>query len=260
MFTEHNNQNKKKRLNKQTVCFYGTFPEASNVFLNHSHAPAAKMERSGAGAQGPALPRRKDPRAWPARPGSEQRRASARAAPQGSPEPRAPLPQPARRAETERWRRHLPHSAAPKAPDRAPGRSRRPAEPRRAPVHGRHSAQSSSKQRKAADRHSHGHVPPTSKRKLHLPPHGSSPLQAGLRPHPARPGGEQFPPAAGSGAPCRAGPGAKFKAGRRGRESSSKVGGGLNRPGAALGLKPQAGYRVRRCGRVTRLLSCLTGS
>lgn len=209
--------------------FYGTFLEASNVFLNHSRAPAAKMERSGAGAQGPTLSRsptrgHKDPRAWPARPGSEQRRAARRAAPQGCPEPRAPLPQPARRAEIERWRLHLPRSAAPKAPDRAPGRSRRPAGPRRAPAHGRHSAQASSKQRKAADRHSHGHVPPTSKRKLHLPLHGSSQLQAGLRPHPARPGGEQFPPAAGSGAPCGAGPGAKFKAGRRGRDSSPSLG------------------------------------
>lgn len=150
------------------------------------------MERSGAGAQGPTLSRsptrgHEDPRAWPARPGSEQRRAARRAAPQGCPEPRAPLPQPARRAEIERWRLHLPRSAAPKAPDRAPGRSRRPAGPRRAPAHGRHSAQASSKQRKAADRHSHGHVPPTSKRKLHLPPHGSSQLQAGLRPHPAGP-------------------------------------------------------------------------
>lgn len=66
--------------------FYGTFLEASNVFLNHSRAPAAKMERSGAGAQGPTLSRsptrgHKDPRAWPARPGSEQTRAARRAAP-----------------------------------------------------------------------------------------------------------------------------------------------------------------------------------
>lgn len=179
------------------------------------HFLGARLEATRTRARGPLgqVLSRGGPRAAPRR-----------AAPQGCPEPRAPLPQPARRAEIERWRLHLPRSAAPKAPDRAPGRSRRPAGPRRAPAHGRHSAQASSKQRKAADRHSHGHVPPTSKRKLHLPLHGSSQLQAGLRPHPARPGGEQFPPAAGSGAPCGAGPGAKFKAGRRGRDSSPSLG------------------------------------
>lgn len=140
------------------------------------HFLGARLEATRTPARGPLgqVLSRGGPRAAPRR-----------AAPQGCPEPRAPLPQPARRAEIERWRLHLPRSAAPKAPDRAPGRSRRPAGPRRAPAHGRHSAQASSKQRKAADRHSHGHVPPTSKRKLHLPLHGSSQLQAGLRPHPA---------------------------------------------------------------------------
>lgn len=157
----------------------------------------------------------------------EQRRASPPAPPRRGAAPartRSSRPAPAPRSPSHSPRLHarerpavlVPHAAAPKAPQRAPGRSWRPHELRR------HLAQSATEQREAADRHCHGCNPGFQTEDL--PPVARVLTAAGRAPPPPSPAGEQVPLAAGSGASCRggargqahgrrAGPGVKLRSG-----------------------------------------------
>lgn len=133
----------------------------------------------------------------------------------------------------------LPHAAAPKAPERAPGRSWHPHELRRAPAQRRHLAQAAAEQREAADRHCHGCNPGLQTERL---PPVARVLTAADRapPHPARRDNKshwQRVPGRLAGA----GPGAKLKAGRRGH--GIKLGWG---PGAGLKIPGHSGHNMGR--------------
>lgn len=246
---------------------------ASKVSLRHTTAPAVKMERS--------RERRASPSCWtwgrryrsarparPARPSSQPKQASPLAPPRGCPgapgllreglaSPAAgvppPLPQPAashpggpRPEEVERPTARVPHAAAPKAADRAPGRSWRLQGRHRAPAQRQHSAQAAAEQPEAAGRHRHGREPRAPGPRRHLPPPGSSQLQVGFRPHPAR--GGQYPTSRGSQEGTVQG---------RGQGRSSGRGRGEGIPGLSggeAGPKLQVGKSRGRCSQT--LVAC----
>lgn len=201
--------------------------------------PRAKRVRAArlrANRTGPAVPRpRSEPRKASPRPEGmdsvnrkptachrsdgflKLRRAATRSPEPGARElrpPRVPSPSgPSRRprlppgarstGDTTRPAELVPRATAPKGPERAPGRSRRP-----------HSAPETAEQREGADGLSHDREP-------RLPdgvhPRRSGPAAAGRGPPPPGPAGEQLPPPPGSGEQCRGGDRSQARAGIGGR-------------------------------------------